>query len=375
MRPLTPFVATASLMPAANFHVHPQLNLTDPPMTVYFPERQQSYALWGRLDGSVVHTSLETKHPSAPGSRAQSVNTSCHASSRHAGEVLDVRPSRQTDGPLRFASAGSDGCVKYWQYNPPPPKAKKRSTDPEHAASIVCLFTSDPVEPLEHRSDETKRKRTGSPDPVLLARCDSEFSVVCGVTEDGDLRVWWDIHGHVKEARIDVGPTDLLGPMKALELDVRDDAGMLISVLVVHHRATSFTRYDIRVDLDGDYEVGERSFFTPLKAPLSAFRAFLEPSAPISTKSRPMPALLSQVSHGSESESSPEIVPQPDADLAPTPVFGRFVMAGDTEGSVWIWAWDGVSDEVAPLRGWAAVERKITALDYHCGLVAVGRWV
>ena len=342
-------------------------------MTVYIPEREQSYALWGRLDGSVVHTSLEVKHPSAPGSRAQSVNTICELSDRHTGEVLDIRPSRNSEGHLRFVSAGADGCIKYWQFNSPIGKAKKRNNDPDNMASIICLHTTEPVTPLEHRSEEIKRRRSGAPDPVLLARCDALHNVLCGVTEDGDLRVWWDLFGKVKEARVDVGTTEDRGPIKALELDVQDDVGLVISVLVLYYRSTSFFRYDIRVDLDGDYEVEDKEYITPMKTPITVIKAYLEPTAPISTKSRPMPALLSTPTHDSDSESSPELQPQPDPDPTPASIFGQFLVAGDAEGNVWIWSWETQSERNLPIRGWSAVEHRISSVDYNCGIVAVGR--
>jgi hypothetical protein len=202
--------------------------------------------------------------------------------------------------------------------------------------------------------------------------------VICAVTEDGDLRVWWDVLDDVREARLDVGGTDDCGPIKTLELDVRDDDGLSISVLVMHYRATTFGRYTLKVDASGEYTVDQRVFVTPLKSPLTAIKTLLEPALPISAQSRQIqPSLLMLLeddddSDDSSSRASPLLRPQSDDDV---PVlkssFGRLVVAGDAHGSAWIWAWDGEATEVSPIRGWAAVERRVTAVDYHCGLVAV----
>lgn len=363
----------------ANFHIHPQMNLSDPPTTVHFADREQGHALWGKLDGSVVHTALEMKHPSAAGSRAQSISTTCSSEDRHAGEVIAISPSKTAGGILRFVSAGSDGLIKYWEFTPAPHKSIRKANGTVNEASIACLFTSELVEPLEHRSDEVKRRRTGAPDPFLLVRVDAAMGVICGVTEDGDLRVWWSLDDQVQEARLDIGSIDDLGPIKSLELEVRDGTeGPDISVLVMHYRGTTFERYDVKVDIDGEYETAQRTYVTPLKTPLTAIKPLLEPTPPISEQSKQVrPSLLSPLveddSDDASDHSSPILAPQSDMiPFTKTSEFGRFVIAGDADGSAWIWAWDSEGSEITPIRGWAVMERKITAVDYHCGVVAIG---
>lgn len=363
----------------ANFHIHPQMNLSDPPTTVSFADREQTYALWGKLDGSIVHTALEMKHPSAAGSRAQSVSTSCAPSYRHSGEVLAITSSKGQSGGLRFASGGSDGLVKFWEFTPAPPKSARKAGGLGNEASIACTFASDPVEPMEHRSDDIKRRRTGAPDPILLVQCDGDAGVICAVTEDGDLKVWWDIQGSRQEARLDIGSTDDFGPVKSLEMEVLRGDEMRISVLVMHYRAASFERYDILVKPDGDYDTAQRSYITPLKSPLTAIRPLLHPTPPISTKNRQArPSLLAPIldddSDAASDRSSPVLSPQPETEpVAPISEFGKFIVAGDADGSAWIWGWDSDGAEVTPIRGWSATDRKITAVEYHCGLVAIGR--
>jgi hypothetical protein len=297
----------------------------------------------------VVHTSLETKHPSAAGNRAQSVNTTCEVQDRHDGEVVDVNASPSGD-TLRFVTAGSDGVAKYWQYDAP--EGSKGSKRKGVGGSMSCLFASTLVEPLESRPEALKYARALEPDPIVLVRCDAEHDVVCAVTGDGDLRVWMGVTEETpREVRVDVGSVDEVGAYQAFELDARDTG---ISVMVARRDEAFFTRYDIDPTTS---EVDERRYVTPLGAPLTAFRVLLSPSAPISAPLR------------QRRSSSGEDTPPPVQHKAE---YGRLVVAGDQAGSAWIWPWDDVGSDVSPIRGWAALDRKVTALDYHCGLVAVG---
>ena len=297
----------------------------------------------------MVHTSLETKHPSAAGNRAQSVNTTCDVQDRHDGEVVDVHASASGE-TLRFVTAGSDGVAKYWQYDPP--EGGKGSKRKGVGGTMSCLFASSLVEPLDTRPEALKYARAINPDPILLVRCDAERDVVCAVTGDGDLRVWIGVtEESPREVRLDVGSTDDIGAYQSFELDARREG---ISVMLARRDEAFFTRYDI--DL-ATLEVAERRYITPLAAPLTAFRALLSPSAPITAPHRHRRS-------SSEDDAPPLIQPRVE--------YGRLVVAGDQAGSVWIWPWDDAGPDVSPIRGWAALDRKVTALDYHCGLVAVG---
>lgn len=297
-----------------------------------------------------MHTSLETKHPSAAGNRAQSVNTTSAAQDRHDGEVVDIHASAACGGVLRFASAGSDGVAKYWQYDAP--EGGKSSKRKGIGGTLTCLFASALVEPLESRPEALKYARALHPDPIVLVRCDAEHDVVCAMTSDGDLRVWIGVtEERPREIRLDVGSPDDVGAYQAFELDARSEA---ISVMLARRGEAFFTRYDVDLATSA---IAERRYVTPLGAPLTAFHALLSPSAPITAPPRQR--------RGSDGEDHPPLT-HPKAE------YGRLVVAGDHAGSTWIWPWDDKGAEVSPIRGWAALDRKVTALDYHCGLVAVG---
>jgi WD40 repeat protein len=295
--PLTAKVSKGFWSPTG-FHLRPHHDF--PPSAMYLPSRNQSHVLWGLLAGDVVHTSVRSAQK---GRASHSVFSKPGYS--HEGAVLDIHSS-DPEGNV-FVTAGEDGRVKLWRL-----ESGKRG-------HIACVWTSGFATAQENRSDAIKLRQAQRPDPVILARCDAD--VVAGVTEDGDLRVWLEIGGTVREIRVDVGE----GKVKQMELQGT-------SVLIRHDRSEAFARYDIGEEINvTHYDAG---------TPITSLEAFLQPSLAITTPS--------------------------------TASFGRLVIGGDDAGGVHIWSWDGGG---APVRSWRAAKGRITAIDYSCGLVAVARYV
>ena len=350
--------------------------------------------LWGHLNGSVTHTKILSKHSSSPGTRAASQNTHCDASERHDAEVLDMWAPDTTPDPVKFVSAGADGKVKFWRLHSvtTPARSGKKSPKSNIQSSIQCLFTSSVVlEPLANRSEVVKLRQTAIPDAVVLARCDVEHNVVCGITADGDLRLWFDAGtAHMKECRIDAGSEEEFGPVTHLSLDVEvADGHLTASALVFHRLCPSFTRFDVS-RVDSEFKLDSKIYKTSTGGSLNVLKPFLRPSPPIA----PLPAFPTVHENGlvpaddaqptieALKRSSPSADPEEDDKLflpsepVPRSPFGRFVVGADTDGMTYIWAWN--DDQPAkssshPLRSWKAAKSKITAVDFACGLVATGR--
>jgi len=344
--------------------------------------RSQTRAIWGLIDGSCVHTTLATKSQSSQGGRAASVNVISAFADSHEGEVCDIWMEDRADGHVKWVSGGEDGRVKYWQLvTTETPRSGKRN--PEIVSTMECLFSSPVIEDtLSGRSEAVRRRQTGKPDDVILVRCAAHHDIICGITEDGDLRVWFGAGtGAEKEVRIDAGSAEEMGVVKRMELESRDRSSA--SVLVHHYRSSVFTRFDIALNQDEEPSITTRTFTSPVPGAFSAIQASLASSLAISTGT-PAPPVLSAVEPSIEELSEP---PTPgEASPAPTPSetpssnrvvseYGRLVATGDEHGVACLWAWDQIPgrDGDTPLRAWAAVSGRITAIEVSCGLVAVGR--
>ncbi|WVR09372.1 hypothetical protein IAU60_006439 [Kwoniella sp. DSM 27419] len=274
-----------------------------------------SHVLWGLHTGSCVHTSVQTKHSATHGGRALSVNVRSDLQDAHEGEITCIWQSGET----RWVTGGLDGRVKVWEYDPGTgdPRSGKRTPEEAIPASIACLFTS-PGTSL--RSDS-----------VILARYDPEYDVACGVA-NGTLRVWLSATTEPKEIRVDLGPAGL--DIAGLEMVVRcEDGRVLAKVLSRSHRST-FVTCDV-VAQEGHV----RTIVYDAGSPITALHTSFTPSAPIGTSEEPQ-------------------------------AFGGFFIAGDASGYVHILAL--AADATRPLRSWDT-GTKVTAIDYSCGLVAVGR--
>lgn len=380
---------------SANFHLRARPDPNSPPTAIFLPTREQTFALWGLSTGSVVHTTILTKHPSTPGNRASSLNVQCEPSVSHDSAVLDIwAPANFSDtaSDANFVTAGADGVIKYWHFTPPAPRSGKRSPASAHTetqGSLKCIFTSNPaVEPFANRSDAVKRRQTSSPDAIVFARCSNLYNVVCGVTVDGDLRAWSGIQrtptDNIAHLRLDVGSEDEYGGVVKLELDIRTSAngsGTVAGVLIQHRNASHFTRYDLAIKSDGIELVRTLRFTSPLGLGFTKIEAFLDPSAPITSTSHSISAARSPSVEGITEQEPP--LPSPTLSRVKDERFGRFVVTGDVDGWISIFPWDPTNadiisspDEtqsVRPIRVWQNGVTKITALDYHCGLVGVGR--
>jgi hypothetical protein len=207
--------------------------------------------------------------------------------------------------------------------------------------------------------------------------------VVCGITEDGDLRVWFHAgSGNEQEVRIDAGSAEEIGGVRRLELDARDESKA--TVLVHHHRSAVLTRFDVTLNEDGSSTIEVNVFQSPVPGAFSAMQASLRPSPAISTPAPAPPILaeidskLSDVSEASSSgDATPVFTPAEEPELVPAVKadYGRFVATGDEHGVACLWAWDSVpgpTDHSGLLRAWAAASGRITAIEVSCGLVAIG---
>jgi hypothetical protein len=163
-----------------------------------------------------------SRHHATQGGRASSLNVTCEPSNAHEGAVSAIWGD---DDGLEWVTGGVDGKVKVWKLHP---ATKDRSG--KRAPSVIglengyleCLFTSDIVTgPFANRSDAVKRRQNGYPDSVIAVRY-GVCGVACGVTADGDLRVWFGVGGttEVVEVRVDVGSEEESGPVVKLELHV-----------------------------------------------------------------------------------------------------------------------------------------------------------
>jgi len=278
---------------------------------------------------------------------------------------------------VKWVTGGTDGRVKYWQLvTTEIPRSGKRAA--EVVSSVVCLFSSSIVQDaMPDRSEAVKRRQNGKPDDIVIVRCSPEYGIVCGVTEDGDLRIWFGAgSGKEIEVRMDVGSAEDMGVVKELELEARDAS--TASILVHHHRSSSFTRYYCTVDSDKQIGGGGMGSHSQVPGAFSALQAYLRPSLAISTGT-PAPPVLSTSADEDSGHVSDEISPVPTPTETPSVVsdYGRLVATGDEHGVACIWAWDVILDRSRdiPLRAWPAVSGRITAIEVSCGLVAVGRCV
>lgn len=324
---------------------------------------------------------MQSRSHAAHGGRANSVNVTSKPDDMHEGAILSIhQPESSGVDPLKWATGGQDGRIKYWQLNPSTGRPGKKAGPDAGAASITCVFTSEPAEePFKNRSEEVRLRQIASPDSIMLVACDTELDVVCGVTEDGDLRVWIDVVNNPREVRIDVGSAEKFGGVCKLDLMCKDTGkGMITSVLVHHHKHPTFTRYD--VSLHGDEHKIKTTFYsTAGNAALTSVQAFFQPNPPISEPPPVVPTLSARIVTPSNGSGSISPAPELELDslpkrLEPPPEYGRVVMAGDEYGRAYIWEWDGhpVNDTMQPLRDWPALEGKVTAVEMSCGLVAVG---
>jgi WD40 repeat protein len=330
------------------------------------------------MDGSCVHTTLATKSQSSQGGRASSVNVISPFADSHEGEICDIWMDDRSE-PVKWVTGGTDGRVKYWELvTTETPRSGKRPA--EITSNMVCLFSSPIIEDtLPGRSEAIRRRQTGKPDDVVLVRCAPDHGIACGITEDGDLRVWFGAEsGQAKEVRIDAGSAEDMGVVKRMELEARDAS--TASILVHHYRSSSFIRFDVVLDADGDSSVQTRTLNSPVPGGFSALQASLRPSLAISAGT-PAPPFFSTSfpSDGTvEASSEPSPVATPLEPPKVTSNYGRLVATGDEHGVACLWAWDEIPGRVArgtPLRAWPAVSGRITAIEVSCGLVAVGRYV
>lgn len=363
----------------ANFHLRPHLDQSAEPSAIFLPVRSQTQAIWGLVNGSCVHTTLASKSQSSQGGRATSINVVSNVDDAHEGEISDIwMDDASPEGPTRWVTGGTDGRVKFWQLNPSQSRSGKRSPAGDAPASITCLFSSPIVtETFPNRADHVKRRQSGKPDDVIIVRCDPARQTVCGVTEDGDLRVWLKAGtGGERVVRVDVGSAEEMGGVKQMELDATSSSQ--VSLLIHHHRSSTFTRYDIVTPTGEEPEVRSRTFQSPVPGAFSVIHACLRPSPPISIRSIAPPMLSAPEEHETNDSqistvNSPSSTPLDSPQLTEAPVFGRFLVTGDEHGVVCIWKWDAGHEELKPLRAWPAMNGRITAIDASCGLLAVGR--
>ncbi|XAO25923.1 hypothetical protein I312_104756 [Cryptococcus bacillisporus CA1280] len=363
----------------ANFHIRPHIDPLAEPSAIYLPSRSQSFILWGLQTGSVVFTSVQTRNHATHGGRATSVNVYSDPRKAHEGFIVDIwAPQGQNDTALKWVTAGQDGRVKLWELQSGTiTKVGKRQASLVDG-NIECVFTS----PLAgtgfpNRSELVKRRQAGKPDGIVLARYDLQHDTLAGVTEDGDLRVWFAASsGDGKEVRIDLGSAEVEGEVKVMEMiGYRHQDEVALSVLIHRRRSHVLTRHDI--SKSGDHHI--TTFYSSVGAPLSCIHPPLSPNLPISApkhgNSTPMLARI--VTPGETPDPSPPPLDLPSGGVYSSsthsePEYGRYVLAGDEAGFVHLWAWNGVDNERKTIRSWEAMEGKITALDMSCGLVAVG---
>lgn len=325
--------------------------------------------LWGLLTGSTVHTTIQSRSHATHGGRPNSVNVYSKPNDQHLGAIFSIHQPESTGvDPMKWATAGEDGRVKYWRLNPGAKSGKKTPTDP---ATITCLFTSEVVEAtFLNRSEEVRLRQTLQPDPITKVVCDVQYDIVCGVTEDGDMRVWFDVAGdQPREVRVDVGAAADFGGVKRLFMTCRDGNA---SIVVHHDKHPNFGRYDIA----GDGTVKTTFYGTHGEIPLSTVQPYFSPALPIAKPHR-VESTLTVVTPTSGSTTPTPLELDDIPRKLTEPEFGRFVVGGDINGQAYIWDWEGrtVNDVVMPMRDWVAQDGKITAVDYSCGLVAVGRLV
>ncbi|WRT68667.1 uncharacterized protein IL334_005646 [Kwoniella shivajii] len=363
----------------ANFHLRPHLDPSAEPSSLYIPTRSQSFVIWGLRTGSCVHTTMQSRHHATHGGRASSVNVHSDLPDSHNGDITDIwAPDQSIAENLRWVTGGEDGKVKLWQLHPGSgTRSGKRTPNDVIPASIVCLFSSEVVDqPLNNRSEASKRRQNGRPDFIIIARYDSTSDVVCGVTVDGDLRVWFSASIGPIEVGVDVGSEELEGGVKTMSLDVgKDEQGLVASLLIHHQHSATFARYDIRPD--GDVQI--TTYVIPTGSSISAIHTSFKSTPPISASSIGTPPSTHILTPGETPESISPAGEQHDSLSSASLTnsrYGRFVMAGDETGYIHIWSWDSEDGQPKqiPIRSWEATHGRVTALDFSCGLVAVGSY-
>ena len=285
---------------------------------------------------------------------------------------------------MRFVSGGADGRVKYWQLDTMPaakiPTARK-SQAADTVSELKCLFTSGVVsEPLVNRPEDVRRRQGAAPDGISFVRCDPASNKVCGITDDGDLRIWFDCsEPHRREVRIDAGSEADLGPVGNMDLAVSSTGGHVCASVLVHHRsATFFQRFDVRLTPE-EPEITTRSYVTPGGLGVILVQPYLEPTPPISLSKPTSPTTsigLSLVPATNEGATSAHAATSAQSSTSSSSLeFGRFVLGADIHGNVHIWPWNPTSpgsSNVHSIRSWDNHSRKITLLSMSNGIVAVG---
>jgi len=357
----------------ANYHLRPQLDLNIPPSAIFLPPRTQTFALWGLETGGCVHTTMLSRLHATHGGRASSVNVLSEVSDAHHGRVCDIWMPRGQSDTAQWVTGGEDGRIKLWRRYPgqtTSKSGKKALHDEVISGSMACLWTSPVTHtPLKGRSDGVQRRQSGKPDGMIFARFDAEHQVVCGVSEDGDLHVWFGVQSGAlpSEVRIDVGSAEEHGAVVRMELDVSlGGSGLVASVLIHHLRSPTLSRHDISLK-EGKITTSRRQYAA--MSGVTSVVTCLEPVEPISTRPNPMSALSSPLS---ALTAPPDPTGEP---LSRPPGFGRYILAGDGDGHVYIWPWDGpVAGDgfVSPFRVWSALKGKVTSLEANCGLIAAG---
>jgi hypothetical protein len=287
-----------------------------------------------------------------------------------------------------------DGKVKLWRLHAASvPRSGKRSPAVIglETGYIECVFSSEAVVgSFDNRSDSVKRRQNGTADSISIVRYDALSKIVCGVTNDGDLRVWYGAGMNDEVViRVDIGSEDECGSVVKLEMDVTGRLGNPeVSILVLREGKAEFTRYDLVPDREAP--VKRISTYTaPVIASISTLQAYLAPASPITLSSALSGAKLDILGTPPTDATSPTATPPPftlslateetDPIAVSVPeTFGRFVVAGDQDGLAYIWAWDSTekeTEQIYPIRAWAAMTSRITSIDVSCGLVAVGRYV
>lgn len=302
----------------------------------------------------------------------------------HEGAIISIHQPESTGvDPLKWVTGGDDGRVKYWRLNPGSGRTGKRNAT-DIPASITCVFSSEPVEePIVERVEEVRLRQMAHPDAIIKVACDVEKDVVCGVTEDGDLRLWFDVSTSPKEVRVDVGSERELGGVRQLELLCREMRDGLVASVLIHHRKNAmFARYDISLDGNGKETVRTLFYSTPAGAPLTALNANLLPVPSISKPPKTEQSMSARIitptsaSASASGIASPLLSPEPEPRRVQNePQFGGFIIGGDNDGYAYIWEWDGLpyNDVILPMRSWQAAEGRITAVEYSCGIAATGR--
>ena len=350
----------------ANFHLRPHLDTSDPPTSIYMHPREQGFAIWGLSSGKVVRNMMSAKSHTANRLRATSSNVQCNPEDSHVGVVECVHAT----GADTFVSGGADGRVKVWRYDAPPEMKKGNggSVDP---GRLVCVYTSTPSETtFADRPEETKLRVGLRPDGIVCARYDEEGDVLCSVTADGELRVWFDLSTAAKEVRVDVGARHEYGGVSRIELGVRDG---LASVMILHEGHSDLVgnegellyRFDVRPDGSS-----ERTTFTGA-GNITAIHVNLSPTLPITKAAKATPLPSPSMLDGPLPDLTTPVIPTDDKGK-----YGRYIVTGNSQGECAWYAWDSPSrlDEGIrpPLKKWTVGRGAVSDIDVNASLVAVG---